>query len=69
MESDHCSCATADGQCLLEPDASRRLAIFELVEPLEESDDDVLLEVWRSVYFRGSMDLITRGSAEGNFGR
>ena len=44
VESDHCPCATADRKRLLEPDAARRLAIFELVEPLEESDDDVLSE-------------------------
>lgn len=44
VESDHGSGAAADRQRVLEPDAARRLTVFQLIEPLEEAHDGVLSE-------------------------
>ena len=56
MKSDDCSRSTPDGKGLLKSDPSGRLAIFQLIKPLEKAHNGILSDVSQSVRFRDGMD-------------
>lgn len=65
MKSDDCSCSATDRKGLLKPHSSRRLAIFQLVEPLEKTNNDVLSNVPMSVRFLDGVEFTNLGRRGG----